>query len=170
MLRTPRLVLRRFTEHDAAALVALNSDPETVRYAVPEYVDDPPGLEDVRNGPLARILAGYDEDPAVEYWAAMTRPGGDFAGFFFLRPEQGQDAWELGYRLRRALWGQGLATEGAREVVRYGFEELGVQRIVAYVVAPNVASIRVVEKLGMRHVGSSEWRGFEDRCYERRRA
>ncbi len=169
LLRTPRLLLRRFTRHDAGALVALDSDPEVVRYAEPELAATPRTMADVEAGLLPRIIAGYDRDPPWEHWAALQRPGGAFVGWFFLRPSQG-DTWELGYRLRRSHWGHGYATEGAREVLRHGFETLGVERIVAYVVADNRASVRVVEKLGMRHIGSADWHGLEDRCYERRRS
>ena len=169
VLRTPRLLLRRFTRHDAGALVALDSDPEVVRYAEPELEHSPRTLADVERTLLPRILSGYAKDPPHEQWAVLERPGGAFLGWFFLRPEAG-GAWELGYRLRRSAWGKGFATEGAHEVLRYGFEVLEAERIVAYVVADNAASVRVVEKLGMRHVGSSDWHGLEDRCYERRRA
>lgn len=59
---------------------------------------------------------------------------------------------ELGYRLRRDCWGQGLATEGAAALVDWGFRAAGYDRIVACAMAANHGSRRVMEKLGMRHV------------------
>ena len=58
---------------------------------------------------------------------------------------------EIGWRLDAAYWNRGLATEGARAVLRYGFEELGLHEIVSFTVPANLPSRRVMEKLGMRH-------------------
>jgi RimJ/RimL family protein N-acetyltransferase len=58
---------------------------------------------------------------------------------------------EIGWRLSSAYWGQGLATEGAREVVRYAFNALDLSSLVSFTAPANVRSIRVMEKLGMKH-------------------
>ena len=87
---------------------------------------------------------------ASGFWAAVERAGGEWLGWFCLRLSQeipGQAI--LGYRLRRAAWGQGYATEGAGALIRKGFEEWGVQRVVASTYEENRASRRVMEKLGM---------------------
>jgi RimJ/RimL family protein N-acetyltransferase len=64
---------------------------------------------------------------------------------------------EIGWRLAAAYWGQGLATEGAREVVRYGFESLALNEIVAFTVPGNMRSRRVMEKLGMTHDSADDF-------------
>ena len=57
---------------------------------------------------------------------------------------------ELGYRLRKASWGKGYATEGSKALILKGFSELGTQRVVAVALAANVASVRVMEKVGLK--------------------
>lgn len=84
---------------------------------------------------------------------AEEREGGAFLGWFEFRPVDGDRAEvELGYRLRRAAWGHGYATEGSRALVRRGFTGLGVERVVAYTMAVNSGSRRVMEKAGLSYV------------------
>jgi RimJ/RimL family protein N-acetyltransferase len=113
---------------------------------------------------LPRLLACYDRYPGFGFWAAHTRTGGAFIGWFGLRPvtptagpmvdwpdaPPGDTAVaSLGYRLRASAWGRGYATEGAQALVRRAFTELGVSRIVATTMAVNTASRRVLEKAGL---------------------
>lgn len=79
---------------------------------------------------------------------------GEFLGWFELRPleEDSAEAVELGYRLRRAAWGRGYATEGSRALVERAFTKLGVERITAYTMAVNTGSRRVMEKAGLEYV------------------
>jgi RimJ/RimL family protein N-acetyltransferase len=88
---------------------------------------------------------------SLGFWAVIEKDAGDFLGWFHFRP--GKDAApgevELGYRLRKAAWGRGYATEGSRALIGKGFTELGVQRVVAEAMAVNQASRRVMEKAGL---------------------
>ncbi|MCX4469705.1 GNAT family N-acetyltransferase [Micromonospora sp. NBC_01655] len=156
LLETARLRLRRFTEADADALVELDSDPAVMRYLTGGR---PTLAEVVRAEVLPRLLTGYDRHPGMGRWAATDRATGSFLGWFALDAEAGDASRggtagqaELGYRLRRAGWGRGLATEGSRALVRYGFTTLGLRRIWAETMAVNVASRRVLEKAGLRYV------------------
>ncbi|MFG1779859.1 GNAT family N-acetyltransferase [Micromonospora sp. NPDC049048] len=150
-LSTPRLVLREFTPDDADLLVGLDSDPEVMRYLTGGRPTPP---EAVRERVLPRILAHYRRPPGLGWWAAQDRGSGEFLGWFEFRPTRDGDAREveLGYRLRRAAWGAGLATEGCRALIDKGFAELGVRRVTANTMAVNAASRRVVEKSGLRLV------------------
>ncbi len=140
-LETERLVLRRFTAADLDQLVALDADPEVMRF--------------ISGGtPTPRAVIEHDiYEPAEGYrfWAAIERASGDFLGWVHFRPPAGAGPGEveLGYRLRRAAWGRGYATEASRALIRKGFSELGVQRVVAFIYEDNLASRRVMEKLGM---------------------
>jgi RimJ/RimL family protein N-acetyltransferase len=103
--------------------------------------------------------------PGFGYWAAETRGGAAFLGWFGLRPvtptADAMVRWpdaadqtgvaELGYRLRRSAWGHAYATEGATALVRLAFTELGVRKIVATTMAVNTGSRRVLEKAGLRY-------------------
>jgi RimJ/RimL family protein N-acetyltransferase len=125
-------------------------------------------MEVIRTETLPRMIAhpahrwrpGHPAHPGqhqrhhgLGYWAAIERSSGEFLGWFGLaRENPDSDDAELGYRLRRRVWGQGYATEGARALVRACFTELGVRRVFAYTMAVNLASRRVMEKAGLRHV------------------
>lgn len=145
---TERLVLRRFTAADVEPLVDLDSDPEVMRFitgglATPrsEIVDEV----------LPRWLGHYEIYAGYGFFAAQDRSGGDFLGWFHLRPgeDAGPDEPELGYRLRRSAWGRGLATEGSRALVDAAFTEHGARRVYAQTMAVNTASRRVMEKTGL---------------------
>jgi RimJ/RimL family protein N-acetyltransferase len=148
-LETARLWLRRFTADDEDALVELDGDPEVMRY-LNSGLPTPPEL--IRDEILPRFVRYHDEHPGWGYWAAIEKASGEFIGWFGLhwRTEGSPGDVELGYRLRRAAWGQGYATEGARALVRRAFQELGVQRVLATTYQDNLASRRVMEKLGLR--------------------
>jgi RimJ/RimL family protein N-acetyltransferase len=89
------------------------------------------------------------------FYAAELRQGGDFTGFIGISVPLFEAHFtpcvEIGWRLAKAYWGRGLATEGAREVLRYAFSELGLTEIVAFTVPANRPSRRVMEKIGMTH-------------------
>ncbi|MFD8085277.1 GNAT family N-acetyltransferase [Kitasatospora sp. NPDC059722] len=150
-LATERLVLRRFTAADTDHLVELDGDPEVMRH----LTGGRPTPREVVEGELLPLyLAHYERYGDLGWWAAEERAGGAFLGWFEFRPtvagERGEV--ELGYRLRRAAWGRGYATEGARALVRRGFTGLGVERVVAYTMTVNAGSRRVMEKSGFSYV------------------
>jgi RimJ/RimL family protein N-acetyltransferase len=89
-------------------------------------------------------------------WVAFDREQETFIGWFALRPTgevpTGEDEYELGYRLRRACWGRGLATEGSLALLTRAFGELGAARVWAQTMTVNAASRRVLERCGLRYV------------------
>jgi RimJ/RimL family protein N-acetyltransferase len=145
-LETERLLLRRFTETDLDNLVELNSDPEVKRYVTSGLTP----REENQQG-LKWMLEFYTRFPAHGFWAAIEKSSGDFLGWFEFRPESDAtlDEVELGYRLRKSAWNNGYATEGSRALIRKGFTELGVRRVVAGTDADHIASRRVMEKTGL---------------------
>jgi RimJ/RimL family protein N-acetyltransferase len=147
-LETGRLTLRRLSTADVEHLIALDSDPEVMRYLTG---GTPTPREVIEQEILPRFLRSYDEAEGFGVWAAVERATGEFLGWFSLRlaTEHGQrEAW-LGYRLRRDAWGRGYATEGARTLIHKAFTELGVERVLATTYQDNLASRRVMEKAGM---------------------
>ena len=103
---------------------------------------------------MPSFLDYYNRFPSFGFWAAIEKSTGEFVGWFHLRPpKRGRpDEAELGYRLRRSAWGKGYATEGSRALIRKAFTELDVKRVVAFTMAVNLASRRVMEKAGLVHV------------------
>jgi len=147
-LATERLLLRRFTGADADNRSDLDADPEVMRFV---NGGTPTPREAIEHGYLPGWLDYYARGDRYGFWAAIERSSGAFLGWFHLRPLPGapDDEPELGYRLRRAAWGRGYGTEGAPALIRKGFAEFGVRRVVASTAAANIGSRRVMEKAGM---------------------
>lgn len=143
MLHTARLILARCTPQDRAAFVALEQDPDVMR-----FLNGGVPVDRATADPDIPFLMPDGTEPHV--WTAR-RQNGAFVGWFCLWPE-GDGSAELGYRLQRAEWGQGLATEGAEALVAWGFDVAGYDRITACTMAVNHASRRVMEKVGMTHL------------------
>jgi RimJ/RimL family protein N-acetyltransferase len=150
-LETERLVLRRFTEADVDALSELDGDPEVMRFITGGR---PTPRDVIRDETLPRFLRAYERFEGFGVWAAVERSTGEFLGWFEFYPPDGRgpEEAELGYRLLRSAWGRGYATEGSRALIRKGFAELGVWRVVAETMAVNAASRRVMEKAGLTYV------------------
>jgi RimJ/RimL family protein N-acetyltransferase len=157
-LETERLLLRRFTESDVANLHDLDGDPEVMRFV---NGGKPVSRDVIREETLPRFLRAYERFEGFGVWAAIERSTGKFVGWFEFYPRKDAvpEEVELGYRLRRSAWGKGYATEGSRALIRKGFTELGVQRVVAETMAVNAASRRVMEKVGLKYVRTfhQEW-------------
>jgi RimJ/RimL family protein N-acetyltransferase len=145
---TQRLVLRRFTMADVDNLVRLDADPGVMHFITGGI---PTAREEIEQEILPAFLAYYERFEGCGFWAAIEKPTGQFLGWFHLRPREGAslDEAELGYRLRKSAWGKGYATEGSRALIRMGFTEFGVRRVVAETMAVNLASRRVMEKAGL---------------------
>ena len=147
-LETQRLALRRFTPADIDHLVDLDGDPEVMRFLTGGA---PTPREEIERDILPHWLGYYERFAGFGFWAAVEKASGDFLGWFHFRPPPGAgpDEVELGYRLRKAAWGKGYGTEGSRALIRKGFTELGVRRVVASTYQDNLASRRVMEKSGL---------------------
>ena len=87
-------------------------------------------------------------------FGVRMRPSEDLLGFCGFVRLAGREEPELWFELTQKVWGCGLATEAAWACVRYAFEEVGMERVVAGAAAPNTASLRVIEKLGMKYLGN----------------
>jgi RimJ/RimL family protein N-acetyltransferase len=150
-LETERLWLRRFTMDDVDNVVALDGDPDVMRYLTGGL---PTGREEIETDILPAWLSYYDRFAGYGFWAAHEKSSSEFLGWFHFRPPPGHEPEdvELGYRLRKSAWGKGYATEGSRALIAKGFNELGVRRVFAFTMVINAASRRVMEKAGLKFV------------------
>jgi ribosomal-protein-alanine N-acetyltransferase len=154
-LITSRLTLRPFTEADAEPLRRILNEDQVLRY-FPR--PDPPDLARVQ-----RLIAGQLEhwdEHGLGWWAVDCRTTGELIGWNGLQYLPETDEVEVAYLLGKAHWGQGLATEGALSSLRYGFGSLGLGSIVGIVHPGNIASRRVLEKIGMTLVDEAEYFGM----------
>ncbi|WP_030556328.1 GNAT family N-acetyltransferase [Streptomyces exfoliatus] len=150
-LETDRLVLRAFTTADIDHLLALDNDPEVMRFI---NGGSPTSREAIETRTLPRLLHDYPCWRTRGYWAAQEKSTGTFLGWFEFRPleEDSPAVVELGYRLNQAAWGHGYATEGSQALVHKGFTDLEVERVTANTMAVNTRSRRVVEKSGLSFI------------------
>ena len=159
-LETSRLRLRPLAETDEADLVALDSDPEVMR-----YVGSPAGVkspaETVERARLRiRETCRGDYEP-LGFWRIEDRSAGAFHGVgALIRMSDGGDV-EVAYRLARSAWGLGIATEAAGALVAHALGPLALARVVAVTYPENLASQRVLDKLGFERRGIREYKGVQ---------
>jgi RimJ/RimL family protein N-acetyltransferase len=144
---TERLILRPWRDEDLAPFAALNADPRVMEHF-------PSTLSGERSDHVAGLIRGFLEEHGYGLWAVEVKGGAPFVGFVGLSIPAFEAAFtpcvEVGWRLAAEAWGRGYATEAARESLRVGFEELALDEIVSFTTPRNRASIRVMEKIGMR--------------------
>lgn len=153
-------MLRQFAIEDAPALYDLNSDPEVMK-----YTGDFPfaSVEEAED-----FVSGYDHyrDYGYGRWSVILRETGEFIGWCGLKlNELGQV--DIGFRFFRKHWGKGYATESARATLAYGFSELEMEEIIGRAAKANTASIRVLEKLGMKYWKEDSCKGIDESAYYR---
>jgi RimJ/RimL family protein N-acetyltransferase len=139
-LQTPRLLLRPITLADAPAIHRYMSDPVVTRW-LPEGV-----LDEAQAQAFARKNAGR----SARAVAVIDRASDEFVGHTVFHPWFGHATHEIGWAIAAAHQGRGYATEAARAMIDYAFGTLACHRVVATCQPENVASWRVMEKLGMR--------------------
>jgi RimJ/RimL family protein N-acetyltransferase len=154
---TERLRLRGWKPEDVPALARVLDHPEVTRYL------HLPGFESP--GDTVERLCRHWAQRGFGHWAVEERASGELIGRLGLLHHRDwtldPENVEVGWVLARAAWGRGLATEGGRAALRYGFERLGVPRIISIADPANRASRRVMEKLGLTLGGAARWRGVD---------
>jgi [ribosomal protein S5]-alanine N-acetyltransferase len=164
-LETLRLELHEFVPEDLPDLVRLNTDPRVMKYIGKGRVSS---LADVEAA-MARARRAYWLYPGLGNWRASRRDNGAYIGWFSLNYIPGTVEVEVGYRLLHEAWGQGYATEGATELVRYGFDDVGLDRIIGVTHKDNFASQRVLMKAGLQDAGWGHYYGWRVRLFAARR-
>jgi len=156
-LTTERLALRRMTDRDLDWLAGLYNDAD-----VTQYLGGLKTRDQVADMMRTRIIEYYDANPGLGAWMTIERATGDRVGFHLLNNIQGETIIQVGYGLLKPSWGKGYATEMAAAVLRHGFVELGLPRIAGIASLPNVASQRVLAKIGLTRDGE---RSFSHPAY-----
>lgn len=150
ILETDRLLLREYVEDDAEAFYKLNADPEVVRFVPDKQLLN---VEQARRTLIDHPIADYRRH-GFGRGACILKSTGEQIGFAGLKYLDELGEVDVAYRFLRKYWGQGLATEVALASIRYGFAALGLKRIIGLVMPKNIASLRVLEKTGLRYSGT----------------
>jgi RimJ/RimL family protein N-acetyltransferase len=145
---TPRLTLLVWQERHRAAFAAMNADPEVMKF-FPALLSP-----EQTNAGIDKWLSQFAEQ-GWSNWAVELRATGEFIGFIGLSVPRRQLPFspcvEIGWRLKQAAWGNGYATEGAKECLRVGFEQLRLDEIVSFTTLANLPSVAVMGRIGMRN-------------------
>ena len=163
-LTTSRLRLEPFTEDHLDGLNKMNSDPQVMRYLA---AGRPETLEETR-AVIGRVMKRWAE-LGYSWWALIERETGELVGAGAVQNLRREATLlpdlacplEIGWRLRRDRWGQGLATEAARAMGDFAFGELKARELLAVCDPANAASAKVMRRLGMQEVGLQRWYGKE---------
>jgi RimJ/RimL family protein N-acetyltransferase len=147
ILETDRLIVREYVEEDAEAFFKLNSDPEVLRFVPDKALLN---VEQARQLLVDHPIADYRKH-GFGRGACILKSTGEQIGFAGLKYLDELGEVDVAYRLMPAHWGQGLATEAALASVRFGLTDLGLKRIIGLVMPENLASVRVLEKAGLRY-------------------
>jgi RimJ/RimL family protein N-acetyltransferase len=160
VLETSRLRLREFVPQDAGALATVLGDPIAMQYYPAPF--DRKGVEEW----IERNRNRYQRD-GYGLWAMLLKDSGELIGDCgcFLRDIEGREDVEIGYHVRRDLWGIGYATEAAQACMQYAYTTLGFDRVISLIRPENLQSIRVAEKNGLTCEKIIFWRGYDHCIY-----
>ncbi|HEY4677839.1 MAG TPA: GNAT family N-acetyltransferase [Candidatus Angelobacter sp.] len=160
VLETSRLRLREFVSQDADALAAVLGDPVTMQYYPAAF--EHKGVQEW----IGKNIARYQRD-GYGLWAMMLKSSGEVIGDCgcVLQEVEDRNEVEVGYHVRRDLWGNGYATEAAKACMEYAFAKLGARRVISMIRPENLQSRRVAEKNGMSCEKTIFWRGYDHCIY-----
>ena len=160
ILETARLRLRELTARDADALQAVLGDPIAMQYYPSAF--DRPAIE----AWIGKNISRYLRD-GHSLWAMLLKDTGELIGDCgcAVQEVEGRNEVEIGYHVRRDLWGKGYATEAARACMEYAFAKLGAQRVISMIRPENMPSRRVAEKNGLVCAKIVFWRGYDHCVY-----
>ncbi|MCT8341216.1 GNAT family N-acetyltransferase [Flavobacteriaceae bacterium TK19130] len=163
-IETERLIIRNFEDSDADGIFKLDSDPEVHTY----LGNNPIKTIDQAKEIIDRVKKHYEVN-GIGRLAIIDRKTNDFIGWSGIKFEQGVrefDYFDLGYRLRKEYWGKGIATEASIESLKYGFDERNLQKIGAGADIDNLASNRVLQKVGFKFIDRFDFEEDPHNFYE----
>jgi len=161
VIETNRLLLRPFTEDDASLLYELNLDPEVIRYTH-DPMTDVEHAKQVLNEVILPQYSLYDHGR----WVVHLKSNLEFMGWCGLKYLPETNEVDLGYRFMKKFWGKGYATEAASACIEYGFNKLKLPRIIGRALPGNLASIKVLEKCGMKYLQEEVVQGYLHKTYQ----
>ena len=159
-IETERTIMRNLTIEDAADFYALNLDPEVLK-----YTGDKP-FENIEEAKI--FIRDYDqyEKYGVGRLAVIERATSKFIGWCGLKYHKNENEYDIGFRFFKSYWNKGFATETAKRCLEFGFRNVGIERIIGRAMKENLASIKVLEKVGMRFKAIVDFEAHQGLLYE----
>lgn len=150
-VETDRIIMRELIDEDVQGMFALDSDPEVHR-----YLGNSPITTLQEAADIIKFVQQQYIDNGIGRWAIIDKATNDFIGWSGLKYETdlrtNTKFYDLGYRLRRKYWGQGIATETARESLKYGFNQMDLEEISAHAYVDNAASNKIIRNVGFSYI------------------
>lgn len=145
IIETERLLLRKFNINDYKDVYEFGSNVEVQRYTGDKIIES---LNDAKE--LIKNV-WYKDYNKYGYgrWAVIYKPENKIIGFAGLKYLPEFNETDIGFRFLPEYWGKGLATEASSEIIKYGFEKLGLKKIIGIALAENIGSCKVLEKIGL---------------------
>lgn len=161
-LETQRLVLREFEPKDVGQLAPILANPQVMKFS-------PSGILSVEQTRMKinGFIASYEKH-GFGKWAIVLKECNKLIGYCGIAVEQVDNVYEpeIGYRLAPEFWGKGLATEAASAAIQQGFEQFKLSYLLGIVEPANTASVRVLEKLGMKYKRKTVFHGVDMDVYK----
>ena len=159
-LETERTILRKLTKEDAQDFYNLNLDEEVLKFTGDKPFENLQAAKD--------FLINYDqyEKYGVGRFAVIDKKKSEFLGWCGLKYSEEKNEYDIGFRFNKRYWNKGYATETAVKCIDFGFNELKIEKIIGRAIKENVASVKVLEKIGMTFKMNFDFDGKEGVIYE----
>ncbi|BAY34464.1 putative acetyltransferase [Nostoc carneum NIES-2107] len=160
-IETKRLILREFQPQDLHQLAPILANPQVMKFSLTGILSSVQTQEKINSFITSYKTFGFGK------WAVIYKESNQLIGYCGIAIEQIDNVTEreIGYRLDPNFWGKGLATEAASATIQYGFKQFKFPDIIGIVNPANTASVRVIEKIGMRYEKSTIFHGREIYIY-----
>ncbi|WP_176370430.1 GNAT family N-acetyltransferase [Elizabethkingia anophelis] len=160
ILETKRLLLRELNPDAAGDFFNLNENPNVIKYTGDKAFQN---IDEARE-----FLENYQDYRLNGYgrWAVMSKENNEFVGWCGLKYNSSTDETDVGFRFFEHYWNKGFATENAGECIDYGFKSLNLNAVVGRAMQDNTASVKVLEKLGMKYLIDFDFDGHKGVIYK----
>jgi RimJ/RimL family protein N-acetyltransferase len=145
MIETDRLILRPFQLEDFEAVYEFGSNKEVQKYTGDAMINSLDAAKDL----IQNVWFKDYQEYGYGRWATIYKPENKLIGFAGLKYLSSMDETDIGFRFLPEYWGKGIATEASKEILKYGFEHLSLERIIGIAMPENIASNKVLTKLGL---------------------
>ena len=160
IIESERLLLRKFSLNDIEAVYQFNSNVELHRYTGDEIINSRQRAEQIIKDIWLKDYTNY----GYGRWALIYKPENKIIGFAGLKYLAEIGETDIGYRILPQYWGKGLVSEISKQIILYGFNELNLKRIIGIAMPENIASFKVLEKIGFSFYKEDGYHG-DDNTY-----